>query len=253
MQITNLGCDPELFFVNDAGKYISSVGLIGGTKDFPRPIGEGCAVQEDNVAVEFNTPPCASADAFIRSINYNKEFIQKRCDELGLKLAIVPSAVFDSDQLNTQAAQEFGCEPDFNAWADGKQNPRPKAGNQNLRSAGGHIHVETKLDKLEVVKAMDLFVGCPMIEFDPDTGRRELYGKCGAFRPKSYGVEYRTASNAWIQTDERIRWAWDQTEKALQFVADGFKIDEGTAALIEKCINESDMGALEQLRDRFEL
>jgi hypothetical protein len=86
MQITNLGCDPELFFVNDAGKYISSVGLIGGTKDFPRPIGEGCAVQEDNVAVEFNTPPCASADAFIRSINYNKEFIQKRCDELGLKI-----------------------------------------------------------------------------------------------------------------------------------------------------------------------
>ena len=61
-QISMLGCDPEILLVNATGKYISSVGLIGGSKDFPRPIdGEGNAVQEDNVSVEFNTPPCKSS------------------------------------------------------------------------------------------------------------------------------------------------------------------------------------------------
>lgn len=252
--ISHLGCDPELFLQHmTTGQFISSVGLIGGTKDFPMPIGEGCAVQEDNVSVEFNTPPCASADAFVASINYTKDYLTKRAADLGLKLCIKPSAVFDDEQLNSEGAQTFGCEPDFNAWLGGQQNPRPSAANKNLRSAGGHIHIESKLDCLELVKAMDLFVGCPMIEFDFDTGRRELYGKAGAFRKKDYGVEYRTASNAWIESDERMRWVWDQTEKAVTFVAEGNVLTDEDGILIQKCINESDMGCLLQLRDRFEL
>jgi hypothetical protein len=254
MNIRHLGCDPEIFMQHiTTGQFISSVGLIGGTKDFPMPIGEGCAVQEDNVAVEFNTPPCATAEDFIKSINYNKDYLQQRAAELGLKLCIQPSAVFDDDQLNSEAAQTFGCEPDYNAWLGGEQNPRPSAENKNLRSAGGHIHIESDLDCLELVKAMDLFVGCPMIEFDLDQDRRKLYGKPGAFRKKSYGVEYRTASNAWIENDERIRWAWDQTEKAITFVAEGNTLDDDIGVIIQKCINESDLGCLAQLRDRYEI
>lgn len=250
--VSHLGCDPELFLYNpETGAFVSSIGLVGGSKEIPMPIGEGCSVQEDNVAVEFNTPPCASADDFVKAIRHNLNYLKEIAGGMKLDLKIVPSAIFEKDQLDNPKAQEFGCEPDFNAWTGGKRNPRPKAANQALRSAGGHIHVETDLDKLAVVKAMDLFVGCLMIEFDPDTGRRELYGRAGAFRPKSYGVEYRTASNAWITTDERIRWAWDQTEKALQFVKGGGTFDDTDAMLIQKCINESDLGALAQLKDKF--
>lgn len=254
MRIQHLGADPELFLRNKlTGDFISSVGLIGGSKDFPMPIGEGCAVQEDNVAVEFNIPPCKTAEDFIRSINYNKEYLHKRATELGLELVIQPSAKFSNDQLTTPAARNFGCEPDFNAWKDGEANPRPKANDPNLRSAGGHIHVEVPdgMDILAVVKAMDLFVGCMMVEFDQDMDRRKLYGKPGAFRKKPYGVEYRTASNVWITTDERIRWAWEQTDKALNFVAEGYVLDSDDAVLIQKCINESDLGCLEQLRDKY--
>lgn len=248
------GADPELFLRNTTtGEFVSSVGLIGGSKDFPMPIGEGCAVQEDNVAVEFNIPPCKSAEDFVKSINYNIEYLTARAKELGLELCIQPSAKFSDKELDSDAARQFGCEPDYNAWKDGAQNPRPKADNPNLRSAGGHIHVEVAdgLNCLDVVKAMDLFVGCMMLEFDNDVDRRQLYGKAGAFRKKSYGVEYRTASNMWIASDERIRWAWEQTEKALQFVRDGNKFDEDDAYLIQKCINESDLGCLEQLKDKF--
>jgi len=250
------GCDPEIFLVNAiTEKFISSVGLIGGTKDFPFPIGAGCAVQEDNVSVEFNTPACATAKEYIDAIAYNLDYIKERADSLGLALKITPSAVFDDDQLQTEAAQTFGCEPDYNAWNKGSINPKPRANNANLRSAGGHIHIELPegTDILEVVKAMDLFVGCQMLAFDTDKGRRELYGKAGAFRKKSYGVEYRTASNAWIQSPERIQWVWDQTDKAVAFALSGITFTEEQGNKIQQCINTSDTTLLADLNEEFGL
>lgn len=256
--IAALGCDPEVFlFDAKANKFISSVGLIGGSKDYPRPIDAvGNAVQEDNVTVEFNTPPCFTPEEFIHNININKEWIRQRAAELGFEVAIKPSARFEDDQLNNYAAQTFGCEPDFNAWRGGHKNPRPKASDANLRSCGGHIHIQfnhDELDMLEVVKAMDLFVGCLMLEFDTDKDRRELYGKAGAFRKKNYGVEYRTASNVWIESDERIRWVWDQTDKALEFVKAGNHFTEVQSQMIQDCINHSDMELLAQLKMEFGL
>jgi hypothetical protein len=255
-QITTIGADPELFLIGADGKFMSSVGLIGGTKDMPRPIDEeGNAVQEDNVTVEFNIPPCKTSADFIKHINKNKEWIRKRAAQLGFQLAIRPSAVFDDDQLETMEAQTFGCEPDFNAWNNGEQNPRPSAENKNLRSCGGHIHIALTDDDpvLMVIKAMDLFVGCMMLEFDDDKGRRELYGKAGAFRKKAYGVEYRTASNRWVESDERIQWAWDQTEKALSFVRNGGTFTEEDGQMIQDCINNSDMTLLGILKEKFQL
>lgn len=244
-----LGCDPEVLLVDIATKkFISSVGFIGGSKDYPRDIGEGCAVQEDNVTVEFNTPPCASAEAYINSINYNLDYIRNHVALFGLEVLITPSAVYDDDQLTTEGAKTFGCEPDYNAYT-GKQNPRPRADNPNLRSAGGHIHIECpNLPILQVVKAMDWFVGCQMLTFDSDEDRRKLYGKAGAFRKKSYGVEYRTASNAWVADDEKIRWVWNQTEKALAFVESGKTFTKEQQKLIQQCINNSDRAAFEQLK-----
>lgn len=250
------GCDPELFLRNKAtGEFISSIGLIGGTKDFPMPIGEGCAVQEDNVAVEFNIPPASTAQEFVDSINFNLKYLRERADTMGLELCIQPSAKFGPDQLANPAALEFGCEPDFNAWKDGEQNPSPHADDPALRSAGGHIHVEVPdgINILDVVKAMDMYVGVCMLAFDNDKARRKLYGGAGAFRKKPYGVEYRTASNMWITSDERIRWAWDQTEKALEFVKNGNTFTERQGIMIQQCINESDMHTYAELKQEFGL
>jgi hypothetical protein len=90
-----------------------------------------------------------------------------------------------------------------------------------------------------------------MIEFDDDKDRRSLYGKPGAFRVKPYGVEYRTASNAWITSEDRIRYIWDQTARALKFVEDGGEITEDDGKMIQQCINESSLELLAQLRDKF--
>ena len=43
-----LGCDPEAFLINMEGQLKSSIGKIGGSKDWPRPLfdlGDGFAVQ----------------------------------------------------------------------------------------------------------------------------------------------------------------------------------------------------------------
>lgn len=249
-----VGCDPELFLQTESGKFISSIGLIGGSKESPLPIDEeGCAIQEDNVAVEYNTPPCKSAEEFVK---YNKKVlaeIAQRVQQMGLKIVVVPSARFDDDQLDNEQAKTFGCEPDFNAWNNGRMNEKPECEDGNLRSAGGHIHIGNieGLDRMAVVKAMDVFVGCQMLKFDKDTQRRKLYGKAGAHRPKSYGVEYRTASNAWIQSEERMRWAFEQTQKAVEFVRNGGTIGAEMAEKIQACINNSDESLLPEINQHF--
>lgn len=237
-----IGSDPETFLKDKNGRFISSVGLIGGSKEAPMPIGNGCSVQEDNVTVEFNTPPTNSPEEFVNAINFNLNWIAKRAAELDLTVVFDPSAEFDDEQLNTEAAQTFGCDPDFNAWNYGAANPRPTTKNKRLRSAGGHIHIEAPhLDKLALCQAMDLFVGVPMLKFDTDSRRRELYGKAGAYRPKEYGIEYRTASNAWLQSDETKKWAFDQTQKAVKFVEAGKTIPPELGEMIQTAINTSNV------------
>ena len=50
---------------------------------------------------------------------------------------------------------------------------------------------------------------------DSCTKRREMYGQAGAYRPKSYGLEYRVLSNFWLQSDDYIKWAYNTVHLAL--------------------------------------
>jgi hypothetical protein len=249
-----IGADPELFLKNSSGKLISSIGLIGGSKQHPKLISEnGHAIQEDNVSVEFNIPPCESASAFVDNLNFVLTHLDKRAAELGLQFATnIAAASFPEDQLNCPEAFVFGCEPDFNAWTR-RINPRPHADDYTLRSCGGHVHVGTKLDGIAVIRAMDLFLGVPSIFLDPDTKRRELYGKAGAYRSKNYGVEYRTLSNFWIWKDATKKWVYDQTKRALEFVESGSVIPATHGKLIRNAINNGDYNAAEVLGKHYTL
>lgn len=242
-----VGADPELFLVDYSGKFISSVGLIGGTKEHPLPIDDkGHCLQEDNVSVEFNIAPASSKQDFINSLTFVLDEIESRASSMQLLTAIVPAAEFDFDQLQTPQAMTFGCEPDYNAWT-GDVNPAPYCDNMQLRSAGGHIHVgyknPTKKSQRELVKAMDIFLGVPSAELDPDNMRRQLYGKPGAMRFKKYGAEYRTLSNFWIKTKELQEWAYDQTMRAIDFLNNGGTIDPADNAAIYHAIMFNDKQA----------
>lgn len=246
-----IGCDPEFFLMKN-GQAHSAIGLIGGTKQAPRPLNKaGFSVQEDNVAVEFNIPPAYNADEFVENIQYVMKRIRTRLK--GFDISKASAMNFDLDQLMDPKAQEFGCEPDYNAWTK-QMNPRPMADDMTLRSAGGHIHIGTKEDPIEVIRAMDLFAGVPSVKLDAEGGRRRaLYGGPGAYRLTKFGCEYRTLSNFWIFSKELIEWAYKATAQAIAFVESGETIDEKHAEIIQHCISNGDMKAYEYLRETYSL
>jgi hypothetical protein len=160
----------------------------------------------------------------------------------GLELDISASKEFPVIDLMHPQAQELGCEPDYNAWT-GRVNPRPRAP-ETLRSSGGHIHIgyDNPTEELsrKIVKAHDLFCGVGSVLYDPDTRRREIYGKAGAHRIKGYGVEYRTLSNFWISSEELMDWVYKQSLKAIDFVKAGNIIPVADGRDIIQCINTGD-------------
>lgn len=244
-----IGCDPEIFLRDRKyGSYRSAVGLIGGSKDAPLPIdNDGSAILEDNVAVEFNTKPASSVDEFRSGIH--KVLAHLRGILPGYEFSKESAVSFPKEELATPQAQEFGCMPDFDAWRK-CENDKPAADDPNLRSCGGHIHVGSNIAKkkpIEVIRAMDLFLGVPSVALDTGVLRRNLYGKAGCFRFKPYGVEYRTLSNFWIFDDALMEWAYEGTKRALMFVKDGSVIAPEDEFRIQRCINTSNKDDYEHL------
>lgn len=243
-----LGSDPEVFVLK-GDKLTSIIGFIGANKHAPLQIegmAPGFTLQEDNVALEFGIPPAASADEFIRHIQDVQAAFLKRLPEF--TFSKLSCSIFPEDQMESPLAHIFGCEPDYNAWT-GKENKKPEPPHPYMRSAGGHVHIETDLNKREVIKAVDLFLGIPSLFMDAGDLRREMYGKAGAFRPKPYGAEYRTLSNFWIFDPKTIKWVWDNTQRALDFVDTNHIVPEIT----QIAINNNDLRVAKQLVDEYSL
>jgi hypothetical protein len=245
-----LGSDPEIFLQDTNGKPISAIGYIQADKWNPLQIPDmekGFTLQEDNVSLEYGIPPASSAEEFVHHI----QAVMERSKEWvpGLSFSKLSCIVFPEDQMQHPLAHVFGCEPDWCAWT-GNTNPKPVPPHPFLRSAGGHIHVETQEDKHQVVKGMDLFLGIPSVLMDDGELRKQLYGKAGALRYKEYGVEYRTLSNFWIFKEELIKWVWRNTARALENVSMDYTpyADE-----IQQAINNSDRALAKKLIDQFQL
>lgn len=258
MRYTNVmrGADPELFLIDRNNQPVTSVGRIGGTKQDPRPIdGLGSAVQEDNVAVEFNIIPAADKETFINNIQMVLAYLEEEVKAQELALHIVPSCYFTKEQLNNPQAQHLGCDPDMNVWTL-MQNPRPQAP-PLLRSAGGHLHLSwsnpNAKDAVDMIKAHDLFCAAPMVKYDKDKDRRSIYGKAGAFRFKPYGVEHRTMSNVWISSKALMEFIYEQSEKAIRFLNEGGIIKKAHEKLIINTINKGDEEGLSKLGKLYPL
>lgn len=250
-----IGADPEIFVGDDTGVR-SIIGKIGGTKHAPlplTPLGEGYAVQEDNVALEFNIPACGNRAEFIAAISKATGFLEGlMMDNHNLKFDKRSAVSFPESEMYDDRAFLFGCEPDYNAWTKDK-NPRPTATDKFLRSCGGHIHIGFKgYDPHEVIKACDLFLGVPSVLMDQGELRKQLYGKAGAFRITSYGVEYRTLSNYWVFDQALTGWAYDNTARALDAVATGMSFDSEKATILA-AIDGNDRTAAAHLVGKYNL
>lgn len=256
----SIGADPEIF-VGDMASVRSIVGKVGGTKAFPRPLpelGEGFAVQEDNVALEYNIPASATKELFVSNIASANAFLEHLVRSThGLEFWKQSAMSFPDEELQHPNALAFGCEPDFNAWT-GRRNPKPQADDINLRSCGGHIHIgiaDTKYEGLQIrsiMQFMDLRLGVPSIFMDSGELRKQLYGKAGAYRPKKYGGEYRSLSNYWIFEKKYTEWVYDQTEQVLEMAMSGMTLEDDGMDIIT-AINSNDKKLAEKLVKRYDL
>ena len=242
-----LGSDPEVFIVEETtNKVVSSIGIVGGCKAAPKPVGDapGFAVQEDNVLAEYNIPPTKSKDDFVAAIYLGLDFLTNVLPPYHKPL-IKSSHRFEPEQLDNLRAKELGCDPDYNAWT-GRQNRRPNIDNDPfMRSAGGHVMVGYKKSRLDtniaLIRMMDVYLGVPSVILDPDRLRRTLYGKAGAYRHKPFGVEYRTLSSFWLSTKNLTGWVWENTHLAIKNVNEGNTEPLEHGDLLQSCINDCDV------------
>jgi hypothetical protein len=244
-----VGCDPEIF-VKQNGVFLSAHNLIKGDKKNPQKVPYG-AVQVDGMALEFNIDPAHSEEEFV--LNVQQVFATIKAMVPTYEVVATPVADFSLEYLSAQPkeALELGCDPDFNAW-NSLANPRPD-GDLPMRTASGHVHIgwadgksildASHLNDCELVaRQCDFYLGLPSLIYDSNTRRRTMYGKAGAYRPKSYGVEYRTLSNAWLNSKELMAWVYRATQKAVTSVMEGNILSEKYGD-IQDIINNSDVKA----------
>lgn len=265
-----IGTDPE-FFLQTGGRFVSAIPLIEGTKHEPAPLPNGGTIQRDNVAVEFATDPAKDGEDFVNKV---RSCMRDALDMVPSdhNLIVEPSAEFDEDQLDHPEAQEFGCDPDYNAWTV-EMNEKPWCGSSGFRSCGAHIHVggldddgvsipglEFLVDfkgKINMIKGMDLFHGTVSAQLDNSEAairRRELYGKAGAHRPTEYGVEYRVLSNYWMKTPGLVMLMDSMTRDVARLVSSNKLqpiLDEVGENELQNIINDGDVEAANKIINNY--
>lgn len=259
-----IGADVEVFAKDKTGKHKSLCGLIGGTKEepklmFPQFAGNNVTdqyrVQEDNVSLEFNIPYSTTRHNFKTYIQTALEDCADRLNKLGFELSTASAAVFDKSELTHPQALVFGCEPDYNAWKM-IENKKPTCDVPELRTAGGHIHIGSQANMVEVIRWMDLYVGIPSVIKDTSEGalmRKKLYGKAGAMRPKPYGEEYRVLSNYWIFKPELVSAIYTGVSKAVSQAESGKSLPKNVGEDIQTVINTGDVTGAKTLCETFGL
>lgn len=240
-----IGADPEVFVTDPEGVFISAGNMVNGTKEEPEAVAKG-AVQVDGMALEFNIEPASNVNEFVDNVASVYAQLRSMVPP-GVKFSDKCTAKFDEAYFKARPESEkvLGCESDFNAYTGGK-NAHPNASTP-MRTAGGHIHIGWREPTIvddqherackEVVRACDLFLGLPSVLFDNDTERRSMYGKAGAYRPKAYGVEYRTLSNAWLHSQKLQELLYSNIDLMFSREAEWSTVDYGK---VIQAINTSD-------------
>lgn len=220
-----VGADPEFPLLDKRrGRYISAHQYIPGTKEEPHKVAKG-AVQLDGIAVEFNINPTSNRDEFAANIKSVLKDVRKFVPRT-FSFSFVPSVVFDPKYFAERVpfgCKVLGCTPDFSADQDGAVKPAPQPKIESLRTFSGHMHFGWTNDAefephigdghfyrcVQTTKMWDAYMNLYKPYWDRDKRRFQLYGAGGAFRPKKYGVECRSLSNAWLNHPELWPWLHD--------------------------------------------
>jgi hypothetical protein len=231
-----IGADPEFFLYDTAAnKYVSAHGLVPGTKEKPFKLKDG-ACQLDGTAVEFNINPASSSYEFSYNIGSVLAELRGMIPQK-YQFKFTPSVMYDPDTWKDipDNSKELGCNPDYNAVGNEPEKARvPKAlpkQYETLRTGAGHIHVGWTSNKepmekshfwdaTELTKQLYYVFKKASPIWDNDNLRNKLYGSGAAFRPKPYGTEFRSPSNAWLNYPRLWEWIFDATKATFRSLED---------------------------------
>jgi hypothetical protein len=242
-----IGCDPEVFLRDkNTGEFVSAHGILPGTKKNPYHVPAG-TVQVDGMAAEIGIEPQSTSHGFRTYVTTVMGQLHHMIPD-HLELVIQPVAEFSNKVWGETPAEakQLGCDPDYDAYT-GMQNVPPD-GEVTFRTASGHIHLGwtkdmdvTDPEHIDACRMMgrqlDFYVGVPSLCFDDDTKRRQLYGKAGAIRIKSYGVEYRTPSNAWLKDQALMSWVHSASKTAFDTLMGGYDAYQRHGTVARDLIN----------------
>lgn len=270
-----IGADVEMFVQNlETGEVETAEYFIEGTKDEPYqfdPENKWFGTSKDNILAEVTIPPTNDPIQWVEYLNKARAFVESRLPK-GYCTVAFPAFSINEKFLQTEQALVFGCEPDYNVYT-GLRNGRPEATDPNLRSAALHVHFGYKdpvaynhadfkdgrniwvMDeqRAEIIKACDLFLGIPSLLIEPENKRRELYGKAGCFRPKPYGVEYRTLGNYYLQNNALTKWVHTSAMAAIDWLNAGNRVEANLSRVLESTINEADTEMAQYIINDFNL
>jgi hypothetical protein len=202
-----VGADVEQFIVKKTTHAIvPCVDILPGTKENPYPLGVGYFCQEDNVMAEWNIPPQVDEIEFVWAVENAQDRVGQLLADQGYKLDFDHvSHEFKHMELMTPQAQLIGCEPDYDAYSGGtvRKDPPPLT---RVRNCGGHVHLGGDFNCPDFVAALfaEYYISVRHPHTNVTSERAKWYGLPGIYRPKPYGIEYRTPDSSWCWSREEV-------------------------------------------------
>ena len=281
------GADPELFLMKVGAKRSTVVGserIITAPIKVMRDAYEYGTVETDGVQVELHPKSAQCRQGFSNYIREAMKTLKSTVDQHPhlqvsfASLVRVPKREFIG---LSERAKFLGCTPSFNAY--GRETKEVNGLEYRIRTAAGHLHLglpsidnghhkfsagAPKIDPARLTRLLDITLGIPSVMIDKDPNQRErrkLYGKAGEYRLPSYGLEYRTLSNFWLQSYPLMSLVCAQARVAVNLafleVAKGYSsatyatkvaaelLTAVDPLLVEKAINKNDQALAFKIYD----
>ncbi len=243
----SFGSDPEFMLQDKQGGLKSAIGVVPGSDKARYDLKDGHEAYFDNVLAECSIRPGDSKEDAVSSF---RQCFQRYAELVApYRLSVIASANYPESDMAHEESQKFGCDPELCAYALNVIEAPMPGDVGTFRSAGGHIHMgynggvwfteqdgdysAVELEELNlavswngiwIARLADLFIGIPSLYIDKDPtskNRRKLYGVAGAHRPcKTYGVEYRSLGNFWLQRPSLVELMYDLSTFCVQKVMD---------------------------------
>lgn len=206
MKKVTIGHDSEFGLIRNG--VITSA--LSNLYPFESPDGRGFP---DNMNAEIAINPVTT----LKDFHSKTEGLLSIVKGQGFDLLMDPTIKYPDEALQHPLAYISGCNPDLSAYSQ-LENEAPDFTKMDAtRSCGAHIHVgDEGVDPYRLAQWMDAYVALPLLLKEKPSTRRSLYGGAGCLRIKPYGMEYRTLSNVWLDSEELRAFVWENTHKAVE-------------------------------------